>query len=74
MNRDSDEHHREPVDPVRIRPDYAEVWNNLGIALGNLGRQTDALATFEKALEIRPEYADAQKNREIALRLKGEKP
>ena len=34
MNRDSDEHHREPVDPVRIRPDYAEVWNNLGIALG----------------------------------------
>ena len=59
---------------VKIRPDYAEVWNNLGIMLGNLGRHADALATFEKALEIRPEYADAQKNREIALRLKGEKP
>ena len=48
MNRDSDEHHREPVDPVRIRPDYAEVWNNLGIALGNLGRQTDALARLKR--------------------------
>jgi Flp pilus assembly protein TadD len=57
MNRESDELLREPVDPVKIRPDFAEVWNNLGTALGNLGR-----------------HADAQKNREIALRLKGEKP
>jgi Flp pilus assembly protein TadD len=57
MNRESDELLREPVDLVKIRPDYAEVWNNLGTALGNPDR-----------------HDDAQKNREIALRLKGEKP
>jgi len=40
----------------------------------NFGQHPDALETFEKAREIRPVYSDAQKKREIALKLKGEKP
>jgi len=43
-------------------------------ALSEPGRHTEAIESYERAVAIRPYYANAQKNREIALKLKGEKP
>jgi Flp pilus assembly protein TadD len=44
-----------------------EAFNNLGVALGSLGRIDEAVARFRQALAIDPEYADARKNLETAL-------
>jgi tetratricopeptide (TPR) repeat protein len=48
---------------VALAPDFAEAWNNRGIAQRNLGRFAEALASFERALAIRPDYAMAWNNR-----------
>jgi hypothetical protein len=55
MNRESDDLLQEPVDPVKIRPDYAEMWNNLGTALGNLGRHADTQKNRKIALRLKGE-------------------
>lgn len=38
-----------------IKPDLHQTWYNQGIALGKLGRDEDAIASFYKALEIKPD-------------------
>ena len=44
---------------LEIKPDYAEVQYNLGIALHEMGRLDEAAASYRKALEIKPDYVDA---------------
>ena len=53
---------------LEIKPEYANAWNNKGIALGNLERSDEAIRCFDKALEIDPEHKFAKENREIAKR------
>ena len=48
---------------MAVRPDYAEAINNRGNALFDLGRNEDALASYDQALALRPDYADALVNR-----------
>jgi len=45
----------------------ASVWNNKGKALIALGRPTDALECFNKALGINPDFADAKANKADAI-------
>jgi protein O-mannosyl-transferase len=45
---------------VRIRPDYAEVYYNLGIVLENAGRVQEAIRHFEQALRINPGAIEAR--------------
>ena len=53
---------------LRVKPDYAEAHNNLGIQLANLpGHQEEALAQFETAVQERPDLAGAQFNLGAAL-------
>ncbi len=50
-----------------FNPDLHEAWNNQGVALGNLGRVEEAIASYDKALEIKPEDDVTWKNRGVAL-------
>jgi len=56
---------------VRLKPDYAEAYSNLGSALSKLGRHDEAIATFARALDHAPGDADAHYNLGNALREAG---
>jgi Flp pilus assembly protein TadD len=47
---------------VRLRPDYAEAYNDLGLALMQNGDDDGAIAAFRKAIQHAPNYADAHAN------------
>ena len=47
---------------LRIKPEYAEAWNNLGVIYGKIKRNNDAIDACRQALSIKPEYAEAWNN------------
>jgi predicted O-linked N-acetylglucosamine transferase (SPINDLY family) len=47
---------------LKLKPDYAEAHNALGLALEMLGRKDDALFHYLKAVELKPDLADAWSN------------
>ena len=47
---------------LRIRPDYPQVQNNIGLALLLKGRPSEAIVHWEKTLEIRSDFVDALNN------------
>ena len=53
---------------IALKPDYAEAFNNRGIALKELKRLDEALASYDKAIALKPGYADAFNNRGNALK------
>ncbi|MDJ0582182.1 tetratricopeptide repeat protein [Crocosphaera sp.] len=52
---------------VNFKPDKDEAWYNRGVALFNLGRFNDAIASFDKALEFKPDKYEAWNYRGIVL-------
>ncbi|HZP87701.1 MAG TPA: tetratricopeptide repeat protein [Burkholderiales bacterium] len=44
------------------RPDWADVWNNLGICLRACGNTAEAIEAFHRALAIQPQHARAWYN------------
>src|SRR5207247_626232 len=56
---------------VAIKPDFAEVHNNLGNALRLPGRLEEAVASYRRALTLKPDFAEAQGNLGNALRKLG---
>ncbi len=50
---------------LKIKPDYAIVHNNLGIALIQIGEIEKAIKHFKTALRIKPDFTPAQENLEI---------
>jgi predicted O-linked N-acetylglucosamine transferase (SPINDLY family) len=57
---------------IKIKPDYAEAYNNLGIALKDTGDFNAAIDSYKRAIKIKPDYADAYYNMGNALKGKGE--
>ena len=47
---------------LRIKPDYAEAYYNMGVALKNKGNLEAAIDSYRQAHKIKPDYADAFNN------------
>lgn len=56
---------------IRMKPDFAGAFCNLGIALKQVGRLNEAIAAYRRALEIAPDFADAEFNLAILLNAVG---
>jgi protein O-GlcNAc transferase len=56
---------------IKIKPDYAEAYNNMGIALKKKGDLKAAIDSYKHAIKIKPNYAGAYNNMGIALQDKG---
>jgi tetratricopeptide (TPR) repeat protein len=56
---------------VQLQPDFAEALNHRGSALRELKRLDEALASYDRALQVRPNYADAHNNRGLLRLLLG---
>jgi predicted O-linked N-acetylglucosamine transferase (SPINDLY family) len=54
-----------------LRPEHAEIHNDLGVVLGSQGRFAEAAACFARAASVRPDYAEAHNNLAGALRRLG---
>ena len=46
----------------QLKPDYAEVYYNMGIALQDHGNLQEAIDAYKKTLSIKPDYAQAHNN------------
>jgi len=57
---------------LKIKPDYAEVYYNMAIALKSKGESEAAIDSYKQALKIKPDYAEAYNNMGNALKSKGE--
>lgn len=51
---------------LALKPDFAGAWNLMGLEFVMLQKYEDAIASFNKALEIRPGYLEAKYNKEDA--------
>ena len=49
---------------IKIKPDYADACNNLGVVLFNPKMTEEAIGYFKEGIRIRPGFAAAQKNLE----------
>ena len=47
---------------IKIKPDYASAYNNLGVAFNELGKDQKAINYFQKAIKINSNYANAYNN------------
>lgn len=56
------------LDGIRVKPDWADGYNNLGVVYIRAGNAEKGLACFRKAVEIRPDYVDALNNLGSALK------
>jgi len=56
---------------IRLRPDYARAYTNLGNVLRTKGRLDDAIAAYRNAIRIKADLAKAHYNLAIALVDKG---
>jgi len=58
---------------IKFQPNYADAYNNRGVAYNNKGLYDAAIADYTQALRIDPNYAAAYYNRGIAYLMKGAK-
>lgn len=69
---DLDEKRRFYTRAIRLKPDYAEAFNNRGDQQYRRGDLNSALQNFTEAIRLKPGYASAFNNRGLALDGKGD--
>jgi len=47
---------------LKIKPDYADAYYNMGVALNDKGNLEAAIDSYKQALKIKPDYAEAYNN------------
>ena len=47
---------------LKVKPDYVEAHNNLGLTLAARGKVGEAIVEYQEALKIKPGYAEAHNN------------
>jgi Flp pilus assembly protein TadD len=47
---------------IRLRPDYAQAHNSLGLVFLQTGDDEKAISAFREAIKLRPDFADAHQN------------
>jgi len=57
---------------IKLNPDYALTYNNLGIILGSEGKTEEEFSHYKMAIKINPDVAEAHYNLGNVLNLKGE--
>jgi len=57
---------------IKIFPEYAEAYNNLGLTYKQLGDMKGAADSYKKALHYRSEYPEAMNNYGVLLEAKGD--
>ena len=57
---------------LKINPEYAEAYFNMGVALKDKGDLEAAIESYKQALRIKPDYAQAYNNMGNALKDKGD--
>jgi lipoprotein NlpI len=56
---------------IRLKPDFANAFNNRGIAYDYKGNYDRAIQDFDQAIRLQPDYADAFNNRGLVYGEKG---
>jgi tetratricopeptide (TPR) repeat protein len=57
---------------IRLKPDYAEAYNNRGNVRDDKGDREGAIQDYNEAIRLKPDYADAFYNRGFVRRKKGD--
>ena len=52
---------------IKIKPDYADAYYNMGNALKDTGDFNAAIDSYKQAIKIKPDYAEAYNNMGNAL-------
>ncbi|MEK7449595.1 MAG: tetratricopeptide repeat-containing serine protease family protein [Planctomycetota bacterium] len=77
-NLDRNENHKEAIkfykEAIRIKPDFAQAHDNLGIIYGKSGDYQKAIESFKQAIRIKPDLAQAHYNLGLAYRESGNYP
>ena len=68
MTEEAIDHYKEAI---RIRPGFADAYNNLGIALVAEGKNEEAISHYKMAIGLNPDFAKAHYNLGNALLREG---
>jgi len=53
---------------IELKPDFAQAYSNLGIALYKLGKYQESIVACNKAIDFGPNYAEAHNNLGLSLK------
>lgn len=72
QSTDSDEKIKFYSEAIRLNPNYAEAYNNRGIARDNKGDFGGAIDDYTEAIRLKPDFAKAYYNRGAARKAQGD--